>query len=128
MLVVKAVVTSIPAAKLATSYDGVPEILAGIAQYAERHFDRLERMVGDSYLLDYTLYSMGSLHGASNEQSYEEYTKRTKFVLPPREAEGRIQIGGSLVVGGKKKTGGDSESSDDDDVVTIRDSDSDASD
>ena len=128
MLVVKAVVTSIPAAKLATSYDGVPEILAGIAPYAERHFDRLERMVGDSYLLDYTLYSMGSLHGASNEQSYEEYTKRTKFVLPPREAEGRIQIGGSLVVGGKKKTGGDSESSDDDDVVTIGDSDSDASD
>eukprot|EP00574_Skeletonema_japonicum_P011228 CAMPEP_0201732264 /NCGR_PEP_ID=MMETSP0593-20130828/28350_1 /ASSEMBLY_ACC=CAM_ASM_000672 /TAXON_ID=267983 /ORGANISM="Skeletonema japonicum, Strain CCMP2506" /LENGTH=387 /DNA_ID=CAMNT_0048225209 /DNA_START=1 /DNA_END=1160 /DNA_ORIENTATION=- len=44
MLVVKAVVTTIPAAKLAT-YQGVPEILAGIAPYAERHFDRLDGMV-----------------------------------------------------------------------------------
>ena len=41
MLVVKAVVTTIPAAKLATEYDGIPKILAGIAPYAERHFDRL---------------------------------------------------------------------------------------
>lgn len=124
MLVVKAVVTTIPAAKLATEYDGIPEILAGIAPYAERHFDRLERMVGDSYLLDHTLYSQGSLFG-SNTESYNEWTERSKLVLPPTEADGRIQIGGSLVVGGKRNKGGESSGSESDsDVMTIGDSDS----
>lgn len=126
MLVVKAVVTTIPAAKLASSYEGVPEILAGIAPYAERHFDRLDRMVGDSYLLDFTLFSMGSLHGSSNE-AYAEWAERSKYVLPPKEAEGKIQIGGSLIVGGKQNRGDDSDSSDDDDIVTIGDSDTEAS-
>jgi len=125
MLVVKAVVTSIPAAKLASKYEGVPEILAGIAPYAERHFDRLDRMVGDSYLLDFTLFSMGSLHGSNNE-GYNEWAERSKYVLPPKEAEGKIQIGGSLIVGGKKNKGHDSDSSDDD-IVTIGESDSEAS-
>lgn len=123
MLVVKAVVTTIPAAKLATSYDGVPEILSGIAPYAERHFDRLDRMVGDSYLLDFTMFSIGSLHGSNNE-GYDEWASRSKYVLPPKEADGRIQIGGSLVIGGGKARRDDSESSDDD-VLTIGDSDSD---
>lgn len=127
MLVVKAVVTTIPAAKLASSYEGVPEILAGIAPYAERHFDRLDRMVGDSYLLDFTLFSMGSLHGTNNE-GLDEWAERSKYVLPPKETEGRIQIGGSLIVGGKKHTGSDSGSSDDeDDIVTIGDSSTEAS-
>ena len=125
MLVVKAVVTTIPAAKLAAKYEGVPEILAGIAPYAERHFDRLDRMVGDSYLLDFTLFSMGSLHGSNNE-GYNEWAERSKYVLPPKEAEGKIQIGGSLIVGGKKNKGNDSDSSDDD-IVTIGESDSEAS-
>jgi len=122
MSVVKAVVTSIPAVKLATSYDGVPEILAGIAPYAERHFDRLDRMVGDSYLLDYTLFSMGSLHG-SNDQCYDEWAEKSRYVLPPKEAEGRIQIGGSLIVGGKKNKGNDNDSDgSDDDVLTVGES------
>lgn len=122
MLTVKAVVTTIPAAKLATEYEGVPEILAGIAPYAGRHFDRLDRMVGDSYLLDFTLRSMGSLYGEQNE-SYDEWTKQSKHVMPPTEAEGRIQIGGSLVVSGKKVGHGDnSDDEDDDSVVTIGES------
>ncbi|KAL7542928.1 hypothetical protein ACHAXR_012213 [Thalassiosira sp. AJA248-18] len=127
MLVVKAVVTTIPAAKLASSYEGVPEILAGIAPYAERHFDRLDRMVGDSYLLDFTLFSMGSLHGSNNED-YNEWAERSKYALPQKEAEGRIQIGGSLIVGGKKNNDNDEDSDDDDDdVVTIGDSSTEAS-
>jgi len=125
MLMVKAVVTIIPAAKLATLYDGVPEILAGIAPYAERHFDRLDRMVGDSYLLDFTLHSMGSLQGSNNEE-YEEWAERSKLVLPPKEAEGRVQIGGSLLVSGKTNKGADSDSSDDD-IITIGESDTEAS-
>lgn len=129
MLVVRAVVTTIPAAKLATSYEGIPEILAGISPYAERHFDRLDRMVGDSYLLDFTLASMGSLHGSNNEDYNAWVERRRKYVLPPKEAEGKIQIGGSLIVGGKKSRGNqsDDDSSDDDDVVTIGDSDTEAS-
>lgn len=126
MLVVKAVVTTIPVTKL-TSYEGVPQILAGIAPYAQRHFDRLDRMVGDSYLLDYTLFSMGSLHGSSNNEAYNEWAKRSKYVLPPKEADGKIQIGGSLVVGGKTKKDNDSDSSDDDDVITVGDSDTEES-
>lgn len=125
MLVVRAVVTTIPAAKLATSYEGIPEILAGISPYAERHFDRLDRMVGDSYLLDFTLTSMGSLHGSNHEDYHAWAERRSKYVLPPKEAEGKIQIGGSLIVGGKKSRGSQSESSDDD-VVTIGDSDTDS--
>jgi len=124
MLVVRAVITTIPAVKLATEYEGIPEILAGIAPYAERHFDRLDRMVGDSYLLDYTLTSMGSLYGSTNEDYNVWAEKRSKFVLPPKEAEGKIQIGGSLIVGGKKNRTNQSDSSDDD-VVTVGDSDTD---
>jgi len=120
MLVVKAVVTTIPAAKLAT-YQGVPEILAGIAPYAERHFDRLDGMVGNSYLMDYTLFSMGSIHGESKE-GYDEWIAGRKF-LPPKVVEGRIQIGGSLVVEGKKGRNDDDSSNSDSDVMTIGDSD-----
>ena len=125
MLVVKAVVTTIPVTKL-SSYEGVPQILAGITPYAQRHFDRLDRMVGDSYLLDYTLFSMGSLHGSNNE-AYNEWAERSKYVLPPKEADGKIQIGGSLVVGGKTKKDNDSDSSEDDDVITVGDSDTEES-
>jgi hypothetical protein len=126
MLVVQAVVSMIPAAKLATSYEGIPEILAGIWPYAERHFDRLDRMIGDSYLLDFTLTSMGSLHGTNNEDYHVWAEQRSNFVLPPKEAEGKVQIGGSLIVGGKRKVGNQSDSSDDD-VITIGDSDTEAS-
>lgn len=125
MLVLKAVVTTIPATKLA-SYEGVTAILAGIAPYAERHFDRLDRMVGDSYLLDFTLFSMGSLHGSNNED-YSKWTERSKYVLPPKEAEGKIQIGGSLIVGGKTNRVDNKGSSDDEDIITIGDSDTDVS-
>lgn len=125
MIVINAVITAIPAAKIALSFEGVPEILSCVAPYAERHFDRLERMVGDSYILDYTLTSMGSLHGSTTE-NYSEWAKRSKYVLPPKEAEGKIQIGGSLIVGGKKSTRNLSDGSEDDDVVTIGESDSEA--
>jgi U3 small nucleolar RNA-associated protein 13 len=121
MLVVKAIVTTIPAAKLAT-YQGVPEILAGIAPYAERHFERLDGMVGNSYLLDYTLFSMGSIHGESKVEGYDEWLANRKY-LPPKVQEGRIQIGGSLIVEGKKGHNDENGGSSDEDVMTIGDSD-----
>ncbi|KAL3802390.1 hypothetical protein HJC23_007215 [Cyclotella cryptica] len=123
MLVVKAVVTTIPSTKLA-AMEGIPEILGGIAPYAERHFDRLERMVENSYLLDFTLFSMGSLHGTTDEK-YSQWLERSKYVLPPKVADGKVQIGGSLVVGAKKQ--GNIDSSDDGSdgsVITVGESDS----
>jgi hypothetical protein len=121
MLVVKAVVTTIPAAKIA-AMDGIPEILGGIAPYAERHFDRLERMVENSYLLDFTLFSMGSLHGTNDEQ-YSDWASKSKYVLPPKATDGRVQVGGSLVVGTNKQSNTDNEHSSDGSVMTIGDSD-----
>ena len=72
---------------------------------------------------------MGSLHGSNNEDYNAWVERRRNYVLPPKEAEGKIQIGGSLIVGGKKSRGNlsDDDSSDDDDVVTIGDSDTEAS-
>jgi U3 small nucleolar RNA-associated protein 13 len=43
MMMVKAIVTSIPVDQLASA-QGIPEILAGITPYAERHYDRLDRL------------------------------------------------------------------------------------
>jgi hypothetical protein len=122
MLVVKAVVTTIPATKL-SAMEGIPAILSGIAPYAERHFDRLDRMVENSYLLDFTLFSMGSLHGSSNEQ-YSDWVKRSKYMLPP-STDGRIQIGGSLIVGSNTKKDADNNdsSSDESSIMTVGESD-----
>lgn len=123
MLVVKAVVTTIPSTKLA-EMEGIPDILRGIAPYAERHFDRLDTMVENSYLLDFTLFSMGSLHG-NNDEKYSDWMERSKYVLPPETVDGRIQVGGSLLVGsGKKKEADDSGNSSDESVVTVGESDS----
>lgn len=123
MLVVKAVVTTIPSKKL-SEMEGIPQIMAGIAPYAERHFDRLDRMVENSYLMDFTLFSMGSLHGTSNE-TYSDWAERSRYVLPPSAVDGRIQVGGSLVVGASKKKAADSsDNSSDESVVTIGESDS----
>lgn len=99
MLVVKATVTSIPSRKL-SEMDGIPEIMKGIEPYCHRHFDRLDRIVESSYLLDSTLFHMGSL--GTNEQ-YEDWIQRSKPVLPPASVDGRVQIGGSLLVGARKK-------------------------
>ena len=123
MLVVKAVVTTIPSKKL-SKMEGIPQILAGIAPYAERHFDRLDRMVENSYLLDFTLFSMGSLHGTTDEK-YTDWVERSKYVLPPSAVDGRIQVGGSLLVGtSKKKTADSSDDSSDESIVTVGESDS----
>lgn len=123
MLVVKAVVTTIPSKKL-SEMDGIPQIMAGIAPYAERHFDRLDRMVENSYLMDFTLFSMGSLHGTSDD-TYSEWVARSKYVLPPSAVDGRIQVGGSLLVGATKKNAADSsDDSSNESVVTVGESDS----
>jgi FOG: WD40 repeat len=54
MIAVKAIFTTFPADQLAL-VDGLAEILSGIAPYAERHFERVDRLHANSYLIDFAL-------------------------------------------------------------------------
>lgn len=121
MLVIRAIVSVVPADKLAGGA-GVPEVLAGITPYAERHFDRLDRLFASSYLLDFALYSMGNLD-ISDDKDFTTWETQSKLVLPPQYEDGKMQIGGNAIVGGNGRPLG-SNVSDDDDVSTVGDSDS----
>ena len=112
---------------------GVPEIVAGIIPYIERHYERLDRLHASSYLFDFALSSMGVID-ASNDYLNEEYKKwerDSKLVLPPTKVDGRIDIGGNVVVGGPRivtKPSMNTIASDDEDnesheLVTIGESD-----
>jgi U3 small nucleolar RNA-associated protein 13 len=120
MVVVNAVVSSTPLSRLA-AINGVPEVLGGILVYAERHRDRLDRLRTSSYLLDFVLSNMGSLDKAGSAPAgaddgtvdaatgavvaeFAEWEQRTmgrRLVLPPKHVDGRIQVGGTAVVGGR---------------------------
>jgi U3 small nucleolar RNA-associated protein 13 len=126
MMVVKAIATSIPAEKLAST-QGIPEILSGITPYAERHFDRIDRLYASSYLLDFLLGSMGTLDPATNaEREFEAWEKSSKLVLPTKFVDGRVQVGGKDMVGKAKISDDSSQSGNDsdenDEVVTVGDS------
>ena len=125
MRTVQAIVSSVPVHKLA-AIDGVPEVLAGIIPYAERHFERLDRLHASSYLLDYVLSSMGAILDAP-EEDFAQVESNSKLVLPPKRTEGKVDIGGHIVVGASLNDMMMEESSDDEgsEVVTIGDSDSD---
>ena len=120
MMVVQALVTSIPAHKL-SSVDGLPEILAGITPYAERHFDRIDRLHTSSYLLDFALGNMGSLDDDIADEQFAAWEASSKLVLPPTSIDGRIQVGGTTVLGRKNLSNQDDDS--DNEVVTIGESD-----
>ena len=144
MWVLRAIVTIVPVDKLtskeasSTEYGSLPEIFAGITPYAERHFDRLDRLHSNTYLLDFMLSNMLSLDpilGSSNgdDSDNEEFTAweaTSKPVLPPKFIDGRIQVGGKAIVGGKGDVAvtasSDEDGSDDDDnsnaVMTVGDS------
>lgn len=94
--------------------EGVPEIAAGIVPYMERHFDRLDQLLTDSYFLDFTLSSMGDL---TNDIAIQEWKRNSKLVLPPIQRDGRFQRKEGDVVSGHVVV------DDSDDVVTIGESD-----
>lgn len=123
MLVIKAIVTTIPTHKLAGA-DEAPELLAGITPYAERHFSRLDNLLASSYLLDYTLFSMGNMgiDEIAASKAYAEWEANTHFVLPPKRVDGRIQVGGAV---GLHKNAVKLEEDESDEVMTIGSSDSD---
>lgn len=121
MLVIKAIVTTIPAHKLAKA-DGVPELLAGITPYSERHFSRLDNLITGSYLLDFTLFSMGHMDvdDVAASKEYMEWESNSKLVLPPKQVDGRI--GGAALVGLHRKAAEMANESDDE-VMTVGSSD-----
>lgn len=121
MLTVKAIVTSFPADELAL-VDGLAEILSGIAPYAERHFERIDKLHANSYLIDFALLSMGNLDGDNDE--YLEWERLSKLVLPPKIVDGRVQIGGKDIVGFNAADSEDEEAASDSDVLTVGESDS----
>jgi U3 small nucleolar RNA-associated protein 13 len=126
MLTVKAIVSSIPAQKLATA-DGVPELMAGILPYAERHFQRLDKLYTSSYLIDYTLLSMGNLDDSVAED-YSAWEANSKLVLPPSQVEGKTQVGGNVLVGKTVNNNKDEDKKDDtDEVITVGESESSSS-
>jgi U3 small nucleolar RNA-associated protein 13 len=121
MLVIKAIVTTIPAQNLASS-EGVPELLAGITPYAERHFTRLDNLHASSYLLDFTLVSMGNMDidEISPSKAFAEWETNAQLVLPPKQGDGRIQVGGAI---GLHKKAAQMQEGESDEVVTIGSSD-----
>ena len=122
MLTVKAIITSVPADQLAC-VDGLADILSGIAPYAQRHFERIDKLHRDSYLIDFALLTMGDLDDGDKDE-YLEWEKKSKFVLPPKAIDGRVQIGGSAIVGFKRNNHDSDESSVDSEVLTVGESES----
>jgi hypothetical protein len=83
----------------------------------------MDRLFASSYLLDFALFSMGSLDNDQSEAEFAAWESKSKLVLPPAHVDGRIQIGGKAIVGGgsgQRVKGEDY----DDDVSTVGDSDS----
>ena len=46
---------------------GLGEVLEGLRAYTERHFRRMEELVDESYLIDYTLREMEEVGGGAAE-------------------------------------------------------------
>jgi U3 small nucleolar RNA-associated protein 13 len=131
MWVLQAIVTTISVDRLTskdateTKHGSIPEILAGITPYAERHFERFDRLHTNTYLLDYLLVNMSSLDPIltsnkdddehDNETEFALWESKSKLVLPPKFVDGRIQMGGQTVVGSRGTTNNVNNSSDDDD-------------
>lgn len=121
MSTLKAIVTTIPADRLAR-VEGLPEILSGIAPYAERHFQRIDKLHASSYFIDFTLRSMGNLEVEADGE-YARWEAGCKLVTAPKKIDGSVQIGGQTKVGYNEKGGSDSDS---EDFISIGDSNSDS--
>ncbi len=123
MLTLKAIFTSKLADELASIND-IGDILEGIAPYAERHFERIDKLYTNSYLVDFTLASMGDLQTVSIDE-YLDWEKSSNLLRFGSKADGRIQIGGQTVVGVRESEEAISTTSS---VLTVGESESDSAD
>ena len=113
MAVVRAVTSTVSVPQLA-GINETPEVVAGIIPYAERHFDRLDKLISNSYLIDYTLSCMGNI---LEEEENVDWEANSTLVLPPKAVlEKRKQI--------NRISDSDVTKESDDEVLTVGDSDS----
>ncbi|RHZ70856.1 hypothetical protein Glove_265g18 [Diversispora epigaea] len=54
----------------------IKELLDGMLPYAERHYQRLDRMLTDSYIIDYTLHAMDLLNPINENENYENQMEK----------------------------------------------------
>ena len=118
MLVMKAIFTTKPIDELSL-IEGANTIIEGMMPYANRHFERIDKLFSGSFLVDFTLSSMGNLCVADNDE-YHSWQRQCSLVLPPKTMDGRIQEGGQAVV--RPKRVHELEESSDDDVITVGES------
>lgn len=59
---------------------GIGELLEGLIPYSQRHFNRIDRFVRSSFLLDYTLGEM-SVIDPETETEYPKEKKKEKEVI-----------------------------------------------
>ena len=62
-------------AKRITSIRGVGDVLDGIRAYTERHYKRVEELIEESWIIEYTLGQMGSLDGGFERLVMEQPTE-----------------------------------------------------
>lgn len=98
-LVVRATVSVLQADKLALA-DGIPEIIAGVAPYAERHFHRFDRLFTNSCIMNYALFSAGGLENLC-EDEFNMWQSRSRLVLPRVDAEVKTPVGSEALVSGQ---------------------------
>lgn len=118
MVVLKSIFSSISAKQL-TRDKRIMDILVGIMPYSERHFDRLDTLRSNSYLIDYTLYSMGKLDINDNDD-YSKWENSSKLVLPPgiiKSSEGEVDD--SISINGDLE---EKNINDDDEIVMLGES------
>ena len=154
MWVLQGIVTTVSVDRLTskeameTKHGSIPEIMTGITPYAERHFDRIDRLYTDTFLLDYLLFNMLSFDPIKptsvndgnkietddvDANEFAVWESKSKLVLAPKFVDGRIQIGGQTLLGSTEQTNNINSSDDDDDdysdddVITVGDSSSSSS-
>jgi len=65
--------------------ESVTEILSGIIPYTERHFERINKFLGNSYLVDYTLNQMGDILDDEGWETKGKYALHTRGGIEKRE-------------------------------------------
>jgi U3 small nucleolar RNA-associated protein 13 len=123
MLTVKAIVSTVPAYSLA-AMEGLPEILAGISPYAERHFERLDCLHSSSYIIDFALSSMGIMEDfCKDDDVYSTWESKSKLVLPPKSIESRRGGRENLLIRRSGESNTSDLDSDNDEVISVGESD-----
>lgn len=89
MLTIKAILTSKAADEIAC-IEGLPEILEGIIPYAGRHFERIDKLYTGSYLIDFTLISMGDMVEVGDFSTWEKNVQSTTTAEYSKQLDDKV--------------------------------------